>query len=411
MSQSFHGPRGRCSVALILLVALFGSRRAEADPKAADAPVAEAALSGSTAGPDAAAGSEEILAPDELYARVKPATVEILVEGRLDGSGWFADPEGLLLTAAHVVDRPGRKVEIVSPLVGRREAEVVAVDLGHDIALLRAAPREGGYPALPIADQPPKIGEEVYLVGSAMFRHGVLFRGIVANEKPVFEYYGEKHVEVLHLAATVPGGTSGGPWFDRRGRVIGLQSAVMSLNSIPVGVANAAPGAALARLLAERRHAATPHLGAAVEEPWQQNRDFWKRFPAGSEGLVVVALQKDGPAERAGLRQWDMIVRADGHAVRLIDELLVIVRAKKPGETVDLEVLGPDGTGSRNVALTLGKAEVAWPDPQPRGAADSQSAPAADQPAGGADNQGADNQGAGSAKQPEAGGATDDSAG
>lgn len=385
MNRSFHGLGFRCGLAAILVAAACGTRRTQADPKPADPPALDGGVSASSVAADeeAAAAPGEPLAPDDLYARVKPATVEVLVEGRLDGSGWFADAEGLLFTAAHVVDRPGRKVEIVSPLAGRCAVEVVAVDLGHDIALLRAAPREGGYPALPIAEQPPKIGEEVYLVGSAMFRHGVLFRGIVANEKPVFEYYGERHVEVLHLAATVPGGTSGGPWFDRRGRVIGLQSAVMSLNSIPVGVANAAPARALARLLAERRHAATPHLGAAVEEPWQQNRDFWKRFPAGIEGLVVVALQKDGPAERAGLRQWDLIARADGQTVRLVDELLVVVRAKKPGETIDLEVIGPDGTGSRNVALTLGKAEVAWPDNPPQPAASAPETPDGEKDAGG----------------------------
>jgi len=299
----------------------------------------------------------------ELYVRVKQTAVEVLVDDHLKGSGNMIAAEGLAITAAHVIGRPGARVELLSPLAGRRKAEVVAVDLGHDLALLRAESREGGYPFLPLANALPPAGGEVYLVGTPIFRHAVMFRGIVACETPTFEHLNPGYVAVLTLAATVPSGTSGGAWVDRQGALIGVQSGVMSNNGIPVGVSFAGLVSGVQRLLETQQTASTPNLGTAVEETWQQGRDILDRFPPQTEGLIVKVLQADGPAARGGLKQFDLIIEVDGQAVRLPDELLRRVRQKKPGESVSLTVLGPDGTGKRQVVVTLGRLETGWPEP------------------------------------------------
>jgi S1-C subfamily serine protease len=116
-------------------------------------------------------------------------------------------------------------------------------------------------------------------------------------------------------------------------------------------------------LLQTQRTAATPSIGLAVEETWQQPPDVLKRFPPRTEGLVVKVLKKDGPGARAGVRQWDVIVAADGQTVRLPDELLRIVRGKAPGDTLALTLLSPDGAGTRSAAVRLGSLEVGWPRP------------------------------------------------
>ncbi len=296
-----------------------------------------------------------------LDATAKQASVEVLVDDHLDGSGWFADREGLFFTAAHVVGSPGRRIEILSPAVGRRKAHVVAVDLGHDLVLLQAEPDGDDYPALKLAEKTLPPGGDVFLLGAPLFRHAVMLRGMTAREGTVFGYYADKYVETIHIAATVQGGMSGGPWLNARGEVIGTQSGVMSQNGIPIGVANAVPLDAIRRLLKSRRNAATPTIGAAVEETWQQHRNFLDRFPPRTEGLVVKILNKDRAAARAGLKQWDLIIAADGHDVRLCGELLRIIRAKKPGESVKLTVTRPDGAGTYEADVPLGKLEVGWP--------------------------------------------------
>jgi serine protease Do len=155
-------------------------------------------------------------------------------------------------------------------------------------------------------------------------------------------------------------GMSGGAWLDTSGRLVGMQSGVMSQNSIPVGVAFVAPLDAVRRLSEKRRSAATPSLGLAVDELWQQDRKTIDRFPADKEGLLVTSLQEDGPAARSGLKRGDLIVGADGKKIRLSEELLRIVVGKKPGDTLELTAFGPDGTGERKLSAKLGMLETHW---------------------------------------------------
>src|SRR5438105_11555976 len=73
----------------------------------------------------------------QLYERAKAASVEVLVNGHLNGSGCFVDRKGIVVTAAHVIEEPGRRIEINSAQAGRLGAKMLAVDLGHDLALLK----------------------------------------------------------------------------------------------------------------------------------------------------------------------------------------------------------------------------------------------------------------------------------
>jgi len=297
----------------------------------------------------------------EIYREAKRASAEILVDGHLGGSGFFVDAEGLLATAAHVVAPPKRPIEILSAVAGRVEADVVAVDLGRDLVLLRAKPREEGYPALPLAEDLPDPGDDVFLLGAPLYRHAVMLRGMVAGEDTAFEFYTGHYVEAIHVACTVQAGMSGGPWINHGGQVVGLQSGVISMNSIPIGAAAMIPCTAIRTLLKDRRSAATPTIGAAIEELWQHGDSVLGRFPPRTEALVFRTIEKDGPTARAGLKEWDAVIAADGQKVRLSGELLRIIRAKQPGEELKLTILGPDGTGTREVTIRLGTLEVGWP--------------------------------------------------
>jgi serine protease Do len=296
-----------------------------------------------------------------VYQKAKAAAVEVLLNGHLNGTGWFVDPKGVLFTAAHVLERPGQKVEVTSPTIGRVAADVLAVDLGHDLALLRIPARDEPFPALPLADRPCTAGEDVFLFGAPIYRHAVLIRGTAARDDTTFEYYEGRYNEVTHISATVPVGMSGGPWLNTRGEVVGLNSGVMSLSGLPVGVAFVAPLPALRRLSDNRRSAATPSLGAAIEELWQQDAKTIGRFPIKTEGLMVAILEDDGPAARGGIKQGELITSADGTKVRLSEELLRIIGKKMPGQSIELRVLSPDGAGERTATVTLGKLEVNWP--------------------------------------------------
>jgi len=306
------------------------------------------------------------LSREELYRRAKGATVEVLVDGHLAGSGWFADAQGWVLTAAHMVPKPDARVEL-RWVAGRVKAEPVAVDLGHDATLLKAEPRDGGYPALPLAEKVPPAGADVFLMGTPVFRHAVLGRGMIAHDEPTYDHFvatWHGYIETIQLAATVQQGVSGGPWLNDRGEVVGLQSGMLAVNGVSVGIAHMAPVGALRSLLCEKTNASTPTIGAAFDEVWQQGPDFLKRFPADTEGLIVASLKEDGPAARAGLKQGEVVIEADGRKLALRDELVRSIRTKKPGDSIKLTILQPDGTGTREVTVPVGYLEVGWPQPE-----------------------------------------------
>lgn len=301
-----------------------------------------------------------------LYDRMLPRTVDVLVDGRHGGSGWFVDPSGLLVTAAHVLHHPGRRVEVLLIPGDRLACELVAVDLGHDVALLRAPPRDGGYPAVTLADTVPAPGTRIHLVGSGLFRRGLLFEGLVGQRGTRFEYNSvwNDFGEVVHVCGTIVAGTSGGCWFDEHGNVVGVQSSTFSVNSVPTAIANMAPVEAIRRLVQTRQNARTPTLGLAVEEIWQQAPDYLKRFPPGTEGLVMRSLAEDGPAARAGLHKMDLLVAVDSQPAASVDGFMRLIRAKQPGHSVKLRVLDANGAGPREAEVPLGLLEAGWPGPE-----------------------------------------------
>jgi len=296
-------------------------------------------------------------APEALYAAVHRASVFVLLNGRHHGSGFFVDAEGLVAAAAHMVKGKTDGFEIVSPVVGRMKAERVAIDLGHDVALLRVPKRDEPYPALPVAERVPPAGSRVFLFGDPVFRHRLLLAGAVAVARPTYDYSPGTgcYTRALFVTGTSPQGTSGGCWVDGRGRVVGVQSGYLNSAKAPAGIAIVAPPDALRALLATRASAETATLGTRIDELWTQPHGFIARFPKGTQGVVTVVPQKDGPVAKAGLNKESLITAIDGRPVAFVDEAMAAIRAKRPGDPVQLEVMDPDKPARRTVTVHLAR--------------------------------------------------------
>ncbi|MDP6539828.1 MAG: S1C family serine protease [Planctomycetota bacterium] len=287
---------------------------------------------------------------------MRRATVEVLVAGHLEGTGWAADAEGWIVTAAHAVVGWRSGIEVVSQTGERFPAEVAAVDLGSDLALLRVVGSEGSWPVLPLAARVPSAGEELSLFGTALFRHELRLAGRVARSEATFEPLAatKEYARVFVVDAAVPPGLSGGAWVDRFGQVVGCQSGVVTEQGRPVGLALAAPVDAIDRLLAERTDRIVPTMGCGLEELPSQSSGFLARLPTGVEGLVCVPVHPDSPAQAAGLTEESVVVAVEGLAVRRREDLLSVVRDHHPGDVVSLTVLSPREPDPRRVDVRLG---------------------------------------------------------
>lgn len=297
----------------------------------------------------------------EAYDRLKKAFVEILVDDHLDGSGWISESEGIAVTAAHVVNTPGKRVEVNSPAFGRVEAKVIAIDRGNDTAVLQLPARDGGYPVVPFAEKRPATAARVYLLGSPVFRHAILLTGLIGREKDTFEFmsFSADYVRIMHLSGSGPPGSSGGPWVNAAGEVIGLNSGLMRDGAASAGIGFMVPVEPIRSLVKAKQTPSTPTLGSAFEEFWEQKSDYIKRFPPKTEGVVLRVLKKDGPAMRAGLNEGDLVVAVDDTSVKLRDEAVELLRKHKSGEVAKLKLLLPDGKTAEKT-VPLGDLEADW---------------------------------------------------
>ncbi|MBC8373964.1 MAG: trypsin-like peptidase domain-containing protein [Phycisphaerae bacterium] len=295
-------------------------------------------------------------APESLYTRLQRASVEILVNGRMTGSGCFVSSDGVVLTACHVVKDKGKHIEIVSPVVGRLTARRIATDRGHDLALLRVVGKNRKYPYLEIAPRLPEPLSEVMLSSSPIWRHGLVLKGSVARARPSYCWQAALgcYIRCIYIDGASPVGSSGGCWTDSRGRVVGVQSGYLNnTDKSPVGIAFAAPADAIAKLLAEGGDRKVATMGAAMEELWTQSQGFIARLPNGTQGIVTPRVNKGGPLDKAGMTHETLIMEIDGKQVIYLDKLLEIVQSRKPGDRVALKVIEPIGKPPREVKIRL----------------------------------------------------------
>ncbi len=289
----------------------------------------------------------------QLHARLVDASFELLVNGRLEGMGFLVDPNGYAVTVWHAVGGGKDRIEVRSGKLGRAEVRHIASDRGHDLALLKLPKREEPYPYLPLARNLPGPGNEVFLLGAPIFRHKVFIRGTIARKGTTFEYVNGSFVEGIHVSAITPGGCSGGAWVNRRGEVFGLQSASMTVNGTHQGIATATPVKAIRRILELKKDIHQPTLELAVEELWGQEVKYIREVPDDTRGLVVRQLKKNGVADKAGVKEWDLILKVNGKTIELTDEFMRFLRRKKPGQLIHLNVSEKDGGNPRKVKIEL----------------------------------------------------------
>jgi S1-C subfamily serine protease len=187
-----------------------------------------------------------------------------------------------------------------------------------------------------------------------VFRHNLLITGYVAKKKSSFEWYDEAFAETFAIAGIGAGGTSGGPWLNAKGEIIGVQVASMTLGDIHQGIASAIPPTAIRSLIEKKETVVTPTIQAAVEEIWGQSPEFLEKIKPNTKGLLLRQVAKNGVAAKAGLKDEEIILKVGGKRVfERIEPFMQMLRRKKPGDTLLLHVADSKGEGQRTVKIKL----------------------------------------------------------
>jgi serine protease Do len=253
-----------------------------------------------------------------------------LPEGPLNGSGFLITSDGYIVTNAHLVEQAPE--EIVVRLSDRREfkGEMVGADPVSDIALVKIA--ASGLPRVRIGDSRSlRPGQWVAAIGSPFGLERSVTAGIVSATGRMLPE--ESFLPFIQTDVAMNPGNSGGPLFDLGGEVIGVNSVIYSDSGGFVGVSFAVPievamdvarelrvhGRVTRGRIGVRLQELTSDLGAALGVP-------------GGQGALLLDVLPNSPAERAGLRAGDVIVRFDGKPVRDHGELMRLASQAHPGE-------------------------------------------------------------------------------
>ncbi|ULR53210.1 S1C family serine protease [Streptomyces deccanensis] len=314
-------------------------------------------------------------APDSvagIAASALPSVVTLHVSGdsaQGTGTGFVLDERGHILTNNHVVDPAGSGGEISVTFSGGETAKATMVgrDTGYDLAVVKVSGVSGLKP-LPLGNsEEVQVGDPVVAIGAPFDLANTVTSGIIsAKERPITaggesgDVSDVSYVDALQTDAPINPGNSGGPLLDGKARVIGINSAIRSAGSGSesdggqagsIGLGFAIPinqGKRVAEELINTGKATHPVIGVTLDMDYSgDGARIGDQGDGGGSGVT-----SGGPADRAGMRSGDVITEVDGQRVHSGDELIVKVRAHRPGDRLELTLLR--NGRERTVTLTLG---------------------------------------------------------
>jgi serine protease Do len=264
------------------------------------------------------------------------------------GSGFIISADGYLITNAHVVD--GAE-EVKINLADKREfkAKVIGADKRTDIALLKI--EATNLPKVTIGDPDKlRVGEWVVAIGKPFGLENTMTAGIVSAKGRDLPQ--ENLVPYIQTDAAINPGNSGGPLFNLKGEVVGINSQIFSRTGGFMGLAFAIPidiAMNVANQIKDKGRVTRGRIGVQIQEVSKEAAEAFG-LPKAS-GALVNSVEKNGPADKAGIESGDIIVKVDGREVRSSAELPRIITAVKPGTKVNVTVWRKGA--QRDLAVTV----------------------------------------------------------
>lgn len=289
-----------------------------------------------------------------IVSNVQPSVVTIFTDGGL-GSGVVYSHDGLILTNEHVV-RGKREVEVGFADGQRVAGTVRATDAISDLALVEA--KRTGLPAADFLTELPRIGELAVVIGSPLGFENTATAGIISGLHRQIPG-SQSLVDLIQTDAAISPGNSGGALVNNRGEVIGISEAYIPPQSGAVALGFAIPAATAVRVADQLREDGTADhafIGLGLAEITQQIAD--RLGLPETRGALALSVPEGGPADQAGIRPGDVLIKLDGDELATPEDLLGALRTKSPGQTVTVEFRR--GSETQQVKVQL----IAHPAPQ-----------------------------------------------
>jgi serine protease Do len=275
-------------------------------------------------------------------------------QGMAQGSGFFISQDGYVVTNNHVVEKAS-EVEIVTDAGKTLAAKVVGTDPRTDLALLKV--KDGGnYPYVQLSEAKARIGDWVLAIGNPFGLGGTVTAGIVSAQGR--DIGSGPYDDFIQIDAPINRGNSGGPTFNQKGEVVGVNTAIYSPSGGNVGIAFAIPAATVKSVVDQLRKdgkVARGFIGVQIQPVTGEMADAIGLKEA--KGALVAKAEDDGPAAKAGIRRGDTITAVNGEAVKDARDLSRKIAAFAPGAKTTI-TLYREGK-SRDVTFEVGRQPAA----------------------------------------------------
>lgn len=286
-------------------------------------------------------------------------SLDIMEVPQGSGSGFIWNKQGHIVTNFHVI-YGASSIKVTLGDRSEYKAALIGADPDHDLAVLQIqAPEEALVPVTVGASHDLRVGQKVLAIGNPFGLDHTLTAGVVSALGRTIRSMSNRTIEgVIQTDAAINPGNSGGPLLDGVGRLIGVNTQIVSPSGAFAGIGFAVPVDTVNRIVPELiRHGKLirPGLGVSLVPDVMAKR--W-----GIKGLIIGKVSRGGAADQAGLKGaretvtgrvelGDIIVAVNGKSVETVDDLMDVMEGHKVGERVTVEILR--GKKKERVAVTL----------------------------------------------------------
>ena len=259
-------------------------------------------------------------------------------EVRGAGSGFFVSPDGYVVTNNHVIEG-ATDIQIVLSNDKQLKATIVGRDVATDLAVLKVEGHDFPFVRFEL-EHKPRVGDWVVAMGNPFNFSNTATAGIVSAYGRDLKDSGADYVDYLQIDAAINRGNSGGPTFDLYGKVIGINTAIVTPSGANAGVGFAIPADVAEKITSQLMKGVKierGYIGVAIQSVTDDTAQALN-LPT-TDGAYIVEVTKGGPAEKAGVQVGDIVQTLNGAPVKSSTDLTRRIADIKSGEKLALGIL------------------------------------------------------------------------